>query len=64
MRQWTERERRGITVHTEKKEGLVIVHTYSNPEIGNIGCWQVKREKKGRGGLYVKPEVWSELVEN
>lgn len=65
MIQWTERERREITVVTNKKEGSISSYCYLNSELGYVGCWQIQEEeKKGIGKFYIKPEIWNELIGN
>ena len=61
MIEWIKRERRGLGIVTNIKEGSVSVRTYQNLEIGYVGCWQIQEEGDR---LYVKPEVWNELIEN
>ncbi|MDF1498073.1 MAG: hypothetical protein P1P85_01795 [Patescibacteria group bacterium] len=61
MIEWIKRERRGVTKCTSKKMECIAICTYWNLEIGNLGSWQIQEEK---GKVYVKPEVWNELIGN
>ena len=60
MIEWIKRERCGVTQYISRKIGSAPVYNYSNPEIGDIKPWWIRRGENYR--LYVKREVWDELV--
>lgn len=60
MIEWTKKDRRRVGTFTAI-EKFCSIRTYRNSEIEFLGSWQVQKEKDG---LYVKPEVWNELIGN
>ena len=60
MIEWIKKDRRRVGTFTDIKK-IYSVRTYRNSEIEFLGSWQVQKEKDG---LYVKPEVWNELIGN